>query len=167
VPVLALNSLPAAVLSSLPFFRATDLLGLSLYAGGLALEVAADLQKSAWVAAKRRKEHDEDFLTAGLWRRSRHPNYFGECTLWTGVALVAAGVLASDAGVVGMGLSRPGIPGRLLAIGLCAVSPAFVTFLLLKISGVPLSEKKYDAKYGNRKNYQEWKRNTPMFIPRL
>jgi steroid 5-alpha reductase family enzyme len=165
--VLALNSIPVAALSSLPFFRATDLLGLSLYAGGFALEVVADRQKSAWAAAKRSKEHDEDFLTTGLWGRSRHPNYFGECTLWTGVALVAAGVLASDVGVVAMGLSRPGIPGKLLAIGTCAVSPAFVTFLLLKVSGVPLSERKYDAKYGHRKDYLEWKRNTPIFIPRL
>jgi len=42
-----------------------------------------------------------------------------------------------------------------------------VTFLLLKVSGVPLSEKKYDKKYGDRKEYQEWKKNTPMFIPKL
>ena len=50
---------------------------------------------------------------------------------------------------------------------MCGVSPAFVTFLLLKVSGVPLSENKYDKKYGDRKDYQEWKKNTPMFIPKL
>jgi len=53
------------------------------------------------------------------------------------------------------------------AVALCYVSPAFVTFLLLKVSGVPLSEKKYDAKFGDRKDYQEWKRNTPKFFPKI
>jgi hypothetical protein len=56
---------------------------------------------------------------------------------------------------------------RLLALGMCGVSPVFVTFLLLKVSGVPLSENKYDKKYGDRKDYQEWKKTTPMFIPKL
>jgi len=60
-----------------------------------------------------------------------------------------------------------GFGGRLLALGMCGVSPAFVAFLLLKVSGVPLSENKYDKKYGDRKDYQEWKKNTPMFTPRL
>lgn len=50
---------------------------------------------------------------------------------------------------------------------LCYASPAFVTFLLLKVSGVPLSENKYDGLYGHRQDYQEWKRNTPMYIPKL
>ena len=47
------------------------------------------------------------------------------------------------------------------------VSPAFVTFLLLKVSGVPLSEKKYDKKYGDRPEYKKWKEETPMFFPKL
>jgi len=53
------------------------------------------------------------------------------------------------------------------ALSLSYVSPAFVTFLLLKVSGVPGSEKKYDKKFGERKEYQEWKKNTPKFFPRL
>lgn len=126
----------------------------------------ADRQKSAWVREKKRKEHDEDFLTRGLWSKSRHPNYFGESTLWTGIALAAAGVLAGRVGQVGMGLAGRWY-GRVLGLGLCAISPAFVTFLLFKISGIPLSEKKYDQKYGDRKDYREWKKNTPVFIPKL
>jgi steroid 5-alpha reductase family enzyme len=55
----------------------------------------------------------------------------------------------------------------MLVAGLCAASPAFVSFLLLKVSGVPLSENKYDKKYGNRKDYQKWKRETPMFVPKF
>ncbi|KAL5329129.1 hypothetical protein ACEPPN_002639 [Leptodophora sp. 'Broadleaf-Isolate-01'] len=167
LPVLALNSIPHTLLSTLPLLTLTDIAGLSLFLGGFALEVTADRQKNAWVAAKKRKEHDEDFLTSGLWSKSRHPNYFGESTLWTGIAVTAAGVLASGVGLRGMGMSGMGAAGRVVGLGLCAASPAFVTFLLLKVSGVPLSEDKYDKRYGDRKDYQEWKKNTPMFVPKF
>ena len=50
---------------------------------------------------------------------------------------------------------------------MCFVSPAFSATLLLKVSGVPLSEKKYDKRFGDRKDYQEWKKNTPRLIPNL
>ncbi|KAF7853313.1 uncharacterized protein EAF02_011967 [Botrytis sinoallii] len=131
LPVLALNSLPHPLLSTLPTLMLTDIIGLLLFAGGLSFEIVADRQKSAWVAAKKRKEHDEDFLTSGLWSKSRHPNYFGEATLWTGIAVLSAGVLTG------------------------------------RVSGVPLSEGKYDKKYGHRKDYKEWKENTPKFIPKF
>ncbi|KAI9051409.1 hypothetical protein LZ554_004456 [Drepanopeziza brunnea f. sp. 'monogermtubi'] len=165
MPILAVNSIPHTLLSTLPLLTVTDVLGFGLFIGGFAFEVAADRQKNAWVQAKKRKEHEEEFLTSGLWGKSRHPNYFGESTLWTGLAIASAGVLTSAVGLRGMHLS--GASGRLIGAGLCFVSPAFVTFLLLKVSGVPLSEKKYDEKYGDRKEYREWKENTPMFIPKL
>ncbi len=176
MPVLALNAIPAARFAGLPASVAlTDILGLALYAGGLSLEIAADRQKAAWTREKRAKKHDEDFLTRGLWSRSRHPNYFGEMMLWTGIAVVAAGVLVRNVGQVGMGLRlSPGtagaggmIRGRALGLLMAGVSPAFITILLLFVSGVPLSENKYDAKYGDREDYREWKRNTPMLVPKL
>ncbi|CAG8956637.1 hypothetical protein HYFRA_00011948 [Hymenoscyphus fraxineus] len=166
MPVLALNSIPRTTLAALPILGLTDIIGITLYVGGLGFEIAADRQKSAWVEAKKNKEHDEDFLTHGLWSKSRHPNYFGESTLWTGIATTAAGVLLTTTGQRGMGLSTTWY-GRVLGLGMCAVSPAFVTFLLFKVSGIPLSEKKYDKKYGDRKDYQEWKKNTPVFIPKF
>lgn len=166
LPVLAINSIPHKLLSTLPAVTLTDFIGLSLFLSGLAFEVTADRQKDAWVQEKKRKEHDEDFLTRGLWSKSRHPNYFGESTLWTGIAITAAGVLASQVGTTGMGL-RTGAAGKAVGLGLCAVSPAFVTFLLFKVSGIPLSEEKYDKKYGHRKDYQEWKKSTPVFIPKF
>jgi steroid 5-alpha reductase family enzyme len=55
----------------------------------------------------------------------------------------------------------------LTALTLAYVSPAFITWLLLRVSGVPLSETKYDKRYGDRKEYQEWKKNTPMFFPKF
>jgi steroid 5-alpha reductase family enzyme len=166
MPVVALNSISHTVLVKLPTINITDIVGLLLYASGLVFEIVADKQKNQWVQEKKRKEHVEDFLTRGLWSISRHPNYFGESTLWTGIAVTAAGILTSEAGMAGMGLAG-GLGSRLLALGICGVSPAFATFLLLKVSGVPLSESKYDKKYGDRKDYQEWKEKTPMFIPKF
>jgi steroid 5-alpha reductase family enzyme len=67
MPVLALNSIPHKLLSTLPVLGVTDVLGVGLWIGGFTLEVAADRQKNAWVQEKKEKKHDEDFLTRGLW----------------------------------------------------------------------------------------------------
>ena len=167
MPVLAVNSLPQSVFASLGAgVGITDLIGVLLYVGGLSFEVTADRQKDKWVQDKKAKRHSEDFLTHGLWSKSRHPNYVGESTLWTGIATLSAGVLGSKAGVAGMGLGA-GLAGKATAMLAAGISPAFVTFLLLKVSGVPLSENKYDKRYGERKDYQKWKQETPMFIPKL
>lgn len=132
LPVLAVNSIPATALAALPFFTITDILGLLLYVGGITFEATADRQKSQWMKEKKEKKHSEEFLTRGLWSKSRHPNYFGESTLWTGIATAAAGVMLSRAGQAGMGFS--GSPAaRLGALAMAGVSPAFVTFLLLKV----------------------------------
>ena len=179
MPVLAINSIPSTTLAALPFFTITDIIGVLLYEGGFSFEAIADRQKSQWVKEKKEKKHSEDFLTRGLWSKSRHPNYFGESTLWTGIATAAAGVMLSNIGQAGMGLSG-GIGAKLGALGMAYVSPAFVTFLLLKVcdrgscvrgcdanvlkqvSGIPLSENKYDKRYGDRKDYQEWKKNSEL-----
>lgn len=168
MPILAINSLPVSVFASLPAaVGITDVIGILLYVGGLSFEVVADRQKNGWVQEKKEKKHEEDFLTRGLWSKSRHPNYFGEATLWTGIATVAGGVLMSGPGQVGMGLAGWGLLGKAIALGVCGVSPAFVSFLLLKVSGVPMSEGKYDKRYGDREDYKKWKRETPMLIPKL
>ncbi|KAG7135718.1 hypothetical protein HYQ45_006530 [Verticillium longisporum] len=166
LPVITLNAVPAAAFASIPAVQATDVLGLLVYAGGFAYEIIADRQKSKWAAEKKAKVHDEEFLTRGLWSRSQFPNYFGEISLWTGIATAAFGVLAARPIRTGLGLPL-GIAGPALAMGMSYISPAFVSFLLLKISGVPLSEKKYNERYGHRKDYQAWKENTPKLIPKL
>jgi steroid 5-alpha reductase family enzyme len=152
MPVLAINSIPAATLAALPFFTITDIVGLLLYVGGITFEATADKQKSQWMKEKKEKKHSEDFLTRGLWSKSRHPvsawytwwkksislltyryqNYFGESTLWTGIATTAAGVMLSSIGQTGMGFSGSAV-ARGGALAMAAVSPAFVTFLLLKV----------------------------------
>lgn len=186
MPVIAINAIPPAVFASMPAVKLTDAIGMALYIGGLAFEGIADRQKSQWMHEKRTKQHDEQFMTRGLWSKryaylsiitvkpakqltetfSQYPNYFGECTLWTGIATAAAGVLVTNPAQVGLSLPG-GIGGRVLALLLSYVSPAFVSFLLLKVTGVPLSEKKYDKRYGDRNDYQDWKKNTPKFFPKL
>lgn len=169
LPVVLTNSLPKSAfglfsgISAKPYL--SDILGLSLFVFGLMFEVAADRQKSQWSQERKEKKHSEEFLTRGLWSKSRHPNYFGEATLWSGIALTAAGLLVRSPAQAGLGLSS--FWGKVLVSGLCAASPAFVSFLLLKVSGVPMSETKYDRKFGDRKDYKAWKENTPMFFPKL
>ncbi|RAR16471.1 duf1295-domain-containing protein [Stemphylium lycopersici] len=173
LPVILVNSVPrnayatsllGNAVSAKPYL--TDILGLAVFLFGLTFEVIADRQKDAWVQGKKQKKHSEEFLTHGLWSKSRHPNYFGEATLWSGIAIAAAGLLVRQPAQAALGLSG-GVAGQVLVSGMCAASPAFVSFLLLKVSGVPLSEDKYDKRYGDRKDYQKWKRETPMFVPKI
>jgi len=166
LPVTAMNALPPSTYANLPALTLSSVLGVTLWLFGFSFEVFADRQKSQWVAEKKAKKHAEQFLMRGLWGKSRHPNYFGEIMLWTGLAVAAAGVLASSAGQKAMGWS--GSPAaRLGACLIAGASPAFTTFLLTKVSGIPLSEKKYDKKYGDRKDYQQWKKNTPVLLPKF
>jgi steroid 5-alpha reductase family enzyme len=138
MPVLAVNSLPPTAFSTFSKFAVTDAIGLALWAGGFLFEVIADGQKNRWMEEKRNKKHSEDFLTRGLWSKSRHPNYFGETTLWTGIGVAAGGVLFSNAGQVGSGLAGAGALGKVMALAITGVSPAFVLFLLLKVRNSPL-----------------------------
>lgn len=118
--------------------------GLVLWAVGFAFEVVADLQKSRFKADP---ANEGRFINTGLWSKSRHPNYFGEIVLWIGVALLAL----------------PTFQGwQWIAI----ISPLFVTLLLTRVSGVPMLEKKADGKWGGQADYEEYKRTTPVLIPR-
>ena len=62
------------------------LVGVSLWLEGFIIEVVADYQKSKF---KSKKENQYKFINQGLWSLSRHPNYFGEITLWLGIAIIA------------------------------------------------------------------------------
>ncbi|KAK3316795.1 hypothetical protein B0H66DRAFT_562206 [Apodospora peruviana] len=170
MPTIAVDSVPAAAFKALPgggrTVSATDVLGLSLFVFGLAVEITADYQKSAWYDQKSLKLHDEQFITRGLWARSRYPNYFGDITLWTGMATTAAGLLVREPVQAALGWNG-GVTGLAKAILLPALAPAFVSWALTRVSGVPLSEKKYDRLYRDNKEYQKWRNNTPLLVPKL
>lgn len=121
------------------------LIGFLIWVLGFSFEVIADLQKSRFNA---NPENKGKFIHTGLWSRSRHPNYFGEITLWVGVAVIALPILQGWQWVA-------------------LISPVFVALLITRISGVPLLEKKSDQKWGGQADYETYKKNTPVLIPRL
>ena len=69
LPVIALNAVSASAFGQIPQVTATDVLGLGLFAAGWAYECLADYQKSAWLEGKRKKLHDEQFMTSGLFSK--------------------------------------------------------------------------------------------------
>ncbi|MBO77028.1 MAG: hypothetical protein CME17_06295 [Gemmatimonadetes bacterium] len=120
-----------------------EIVGLLIWLGGFSIEIIADDQKK-----KFRLSGSDTFIQTGLWNRSRHPNYFGEIVLWTGLALAAFPSLDRF---------------QLLTL----TSPLFVWALLVKISGVPMLEAKAERKWGSERSYVEYKSRTPMLVPRL
>ena len=119
-----------------------DTAGITLFTMGFAIEVVADRQKRKHRAAN----GPGKFIDSGLWHYCRHPNYLGEITLWSGIALLAV----------------PTLSGWQYAT---LISPVFVTVLLTRISGIPLLERKADACWGNDPDYQAYKKGTPMLVP--
>lgn len=138
----ALVAITASVRKELDVFA---VVGFLVWIFGFAFEVVADSQKSRFNADPANKGK---FIQSGLWSRSRHPNYFGEIVLWIGIAIIAIPVLQGWQWVA-------------------MISPLFVTFLLTRVSGVPLLEKKAEAKWGGQADYEAYKKNTPALIPRL
>ena len=126
-------------------FGIVGVLGVAVWMVGFAIEVVADRQKTAFRA---NPDNAERFITTGLWSRSRHPNYFGEITLWIGVAIVAL----------------PALSGWQLVT---LASPLFIWVLLTKISGVRMLEGGGHKRWGEDRAYQEYVKSTPVLIPRV
>lgn len=110
---------------------------------GLLIETVADIQKLQFNANPANKGH---WIQTGLWRYSRHPNYFGEILFWAGIYLFTV----------------PSLEGWALLVGL--VSPLFITILLLFVSGIPLLEKVADKRWGDDKSYRRYKDSTSVLI---
>lgn len=120
------------------------LIGVVIWIAGFTIEVVADSQKSAFRAVE---ENAGRFINTGLWAWSRHPNYFGEITLWTGMAILAL----------------PALDGWQYAT---LISPVFVIVLLTRVSGLPALEARADKKWGGQSDYEEYKARTPVLVPR-
>ena len=125
-------------------FGAIGIIGLVVWLVGFGVEVTADRQKSAFRADP--ANHGK-FIDVGLWAWSRHPNYFGEITLWLGIAIMAFPVLQ----------------GWQFAT---LISPVFVFVLLNFVSGVPLLERRADKKWGGQPDYEAYKAKTPVLVLR-
>ena len=138
-------ALAAVTAGDRPVFGGITTVGFVIWAAGFACEIIADTQKSRFRADPANKNQ---FIHTGLWAWSRHPNYFGEITLWLGVAVMAF----------------PALHGWQYA---ALISPVFVTILLTKVSGIPILERKADSRWGGRNDYRQYKAKTSVLVPRL
>lgn len=131
VPIVLTNTAPAVPLGWL------DLIGFVVWLYGFVFEALGDWQLMKFV---RDPGNKGKLMTSGLWRYTRHPNYFGEVTLWWGIWLMTLG-----------------LPVGLLTV----IGPLTITFLILKVSGIPMLEKPYEE----RADFQEYKCRTSAFFP--
>ncbi len=114
-----------------------DVLGAAVWLVGFLFEAVGDFQLMRF---KRKPESKGKIMTSGLWRYTRHPNYFGEAALWWGIWLVALSVDGGWAGII---------------------SPLSIGFLLLRVSGVTMLEKKY----AGNEEFAAYARRTSAFFP--
>jgi steroid 5-alpha reductase family enzyme len=111
--------------------------GMALWITGFFFEAVGDYQLTQF---KKKKSNKGKLMTTGLWSWTRHPNYFGEATLWWGIALLAYGVTRNIYAFVG---------------------PLVIDFLLLFVSGIPMLEKKYRG----RADWRAYAKKTSAFFP--
>ena len=111
------------------------LAGLIVWMVGFVFETVGDLQLEAFVAHNPGK-----LMTKGLWKYSRHPNYFGEMTQWVGIGVMA---LSVDYGWVSL------------------IGPFVITYLLLFVSGIPPAERRSSKRPG----WDDYKRRTSAVVP--
>jgi steroid 5-alpha reductase family enzyme len=135
------------LLPSIFFFRISSpqvyFIGILIWATGLIIETVADYQKYTFIQNKKNKGK---WIDSGLWHYSRHPNYFGEILCWLGIWIAVL----------------PSLPLWQQIAG--ALSPLFISIMLLFISGIPLLEKQGNERWGKDPNYQQYLRNTSSLI---
>lgn len=112
-------------------------IGLIIWVIGFYFETVGDIEMYLF---KRNKNNKGKIMNQGLWKYTRHPNYFGEVTQWWGIWILTLGSSYWYLGLIG---------------------PLTISFLILKVSGIPMLEKKYE---GN-KEFEEYKRKTSAFFP--
>lgn len=122
------------------------MIALTTFAGGLAFEAIADYQKRQWRA---KPENKGKWITGGVWSLSRHPNYFGEMTVWWSIFAAAYPALKHSPKSVALGLA----------------SPLFVSGLLLYVSGIPMLEKKMIEQHKDSAEFKRYMQETPILVP--
>ena len=138
--------MPSVVAFSMGSFSdlsAITILGISMWLIGFIVEINSDQQKFVYKLNPDNKGH---WIDTGIWKYSRHPNYFGETLLWWGIFVM---ILPSLHGI----------------LYITVIGPIFITCMLLFVSGIPLLEKSANKKYGSNTDYQKYKQTTSIFIP--
>ena len=140
-------SLPIIILNSSEENRdisALDYIGWFLFTVGFIIEVIADIQKLLY-----KRNESNHWCDRGLWKWSRHPNYFGEILLWWGIFMSVGNILSDWEWIT-------------------IISPLFISFLLLFVSGIPIQERAQDERYCNsdlKPLYVQYKKQTSPLIP--
>lgn len=137
----ALAAMTSAASAPLGIYAAV---GVVVWTIGFACEATADAQKRVW---RRDPANKGGFISSGLWSWSQHPNYFGEITLWLGVAIVAFPVLSGWQYV-------------------CLISPVFVYLLLTKVSGITLLDQQAKVRFEGNQAYADYCAKTAVLFPR-
>lgn len=150
LPVYLCNTVPAAIH---PPLGLRDFAALGVFSASLVFEIIADRQKSRWRKQKDAKQHDEKFITSGLWSISRHPNYIGEVGIWTGIWALAATSLQT--------VHYP----RGTVLLAAAASPVFTYYLLRYLSGVPPLERAGRKRFGDDPKWKAYTETVPVFWP--
>lgn len=130
-PIILINTSPEPALGVL------DGLGVALWLFGFYFEAVGDAQLARFIKDPANKGK---LMQSGLWAYTRHPNYFGEVVLWWGVWLIALSVPTGWLGIIG---------------------PITISFLILKVSGIPMLEKKLEE----NPDFADYKRRVSKFIP--
>ena len=123
----------------------TTEIGFSLYIGitiaviGLTVESVADYQKYQF-----KKTKPNQFMNQGLWSRLRHPNYTGEIMFWTGIAIASISISSA---------------------WISLISPLWISFILIKFSGIPILDQKWEANYGDSPSFQTYKERSWKLFP--
>ncbi len=141
-----LTALPAFIAMSSSSGADVDVafvVGAVVWGAGFAVEVVADHQKRVF---RRHPENRGRFIHTGLWAYSRHPNYFGEITLWVGVTIMSSSTF---------------VGWQWLAL----ISPVFVAVLLTRISGIPLLVERAEARFGTDPEYRTYVASTSLLVP--
>ena len=125
-------------------FGIVGAVGVAVWVIGFVIEVVADQQKRAF---RSDPANNGRYITTGLWAWSRHPNYFGEIMLWTGIAIIAIPVLEGWRWVM-------------------LISPVFVFLLITRVSGVPMLESRAKKRWGDDPDYRAYKSRTPSMLLR-
>eukprot|EP00250_Pteridium_aquilinum_P008647 c18100_g1_i1 orf=874-1854(-) len=139
-------SLPVTIVNASdrnPDIQAADVIGWILWFVGFVFEAVADQQKLTF---KNNTANKGKWCDAGLWRFTRHPNYFGEILSWWGIFIASTPVLKGGQWAVISG-------------------PIFITVILLFLSGIPLLEASADKRYGGLAEYRRYKKRTSPLVP--
>ena len=123
-------------------FSSTTIIGIIIFIIGFTIEIIADSQKTKFRA---NDDNKDKFISSGLWKYSRHPNYLGEIILWLGISLISFSSLEGFQYIT-------------------LISPIFTYLLLVNVSGINFLEKSGEKKWGHLESYKKYLKETPRLF---